>query len=156
MAQGSTDSKIASKVNEPIKERSVKNDGGTDLVAKNQESVKSGNVTVIASKKNDVDKPTMHQKSFNSLKPIVGMGLVEVEIDDVKFYMEHSDEYAVKKGERLIPYIIRMNERYKTKVETRIQNRKIKRGATIFFVVFGSILAIIAIIFVYSKLMRSE
>ncbi|KAM0678115.1 hypothetical protein BDAP_001374 [Binucleata daphniae] len=141
--------------------KSVKSVISSKKAAENK-SLKNGsikeNVTAISSKMSDKksltpqNKTEFHQKSFNSLKPIIGTEIVEVEIDDVKFYMEHSDEYRIQKGEKLIPYIIRMNERYKTKVETRIKHRKIKKGMLIFFVVFGSIIAIVMIIWMISVL----
>ncbi|KAM0674506.1 hypothetical protein GVAV_002121 [Gurleya vavrai] len=118
-----------------------------------QSSVIASKIDAVSSTKSTISKEphAFKSKTFKGLKPITGVDVLEVDIDDVKFYMQHEDEYKVQKGERLIPYIVRMNERYKTKVESRIRNRKVKRGMTIFFALFGLILTIILIVYLLSR-----
>ncbi|KAM0688672.1 hypothetical protein COBT_000073 [Conglomerata obtusa] len=118
--------------------------------------------TVTSKKMNATDsvhskEPEVHtfkKKSFKGLQPIAGSNLVEVDPDDVVYYLQHADEYKVQKGERLIPYIIRMNERYKSQVESRIKNRRFKRGMTVFFILFGLLIAVVVIVFGISKFIK--
>lgn len=96
---------------------------------------------------------TSHFKttSFKNLPEIVGKNVTEIELEDVLYYKENEDEYKIQKGERLIPYIVRMNERFKTKAETRIRTRTAKKGFKVVFFIVMVVLAVILLFYLINK-----
>lgn len=86
--------------------------------------------------------------SFKKLPSIVlNEKIAELDLEDVIYYRENEEKYKVKKGERLIPYIIRMNERFKGEAETRKRTRTVKKGAKVFFFIILTVFVVIILFY---------
>lgn len=131
----STNKSIPKSVSKESVKSSLKDKESVKSSLKDKESIHSARTV----------KSTATNTSQKALKPI------EVDMDDVIFYKEHEDEFKVQRGERLIPYIIRMNERFKNTAITRQKKKKVKRGAAVFVVLVAIILVICGVIFGIQK-----
>jgi hypothetical protein len=80
--------------------------------------------------------------------------LMTVTIDDVLYYSENKEEYKLERGDKLVPFIIELNDRFRGALKHRIKSRKIAAGLWYLFIVVV-ILSLVAIgIFVFMKMKR--
>lgn len=94
---------------------------------------------------------TFKTTSIKNLPKIVGKEAIEIDIEDVLYYKDNIEEYRVQSGEETLPYILRLNGRFKSKVVSMKRTRSAKKGFKVFIFILLTIVVVVLLYFAFVK-----